>query len=281
MKKYYIKTGIVIIIILVSISALVAYFATKDNYKRVNNYDSLIPVEDYNTYFAITNNITNYLKATTDKETDQLYMLLDQKYIDRNRITKNNVHKKLPTYTEETIMEVESMKMATQDNGNVIYYATGRLIDNKYLEPKYIDENYSVIATVDYKNFTVSIYPVGDNPMDDINSIIEINIPKNKYNGMKTTGFVTPENICNLYLIDYIEKLNDNITKAYNITDTNQSEEEFKTYINKNLDNISTAIKSCDYDQDNKIYTVYDYNDNLFKFTESSVMNYRVSFTLK
>lgn len=281
MKKYYIKTGLVIIIILVSISALVAYLATKDNYKRVNNYDNLIPVEDYNTYFAITNNITNYLKATTDKETDQLYMLLDQKYIDRKRITKNNVHKKIPTYTEETIMEVESMKMATQDSGNVIYYATGKLIDNKYLEPQYINENYSIIVIVDYKSFTVSIYPVSDNPIDDINSILEINIPKNKYNGMKTTGFVAPENICNLYLIDYIEKLNDNITKAYNITNTNQSEDEFKTYINKNLDKINTAIKSCDYDQDNKIYTVYDYNDNQFIFTETSVMNYRVSFTLK
>ena len=173
MKKYYIKTGLVIIIILVSISALVAYLATKDNYKRVNNYDNLIPVEDYNTYFAITNNITNYLKATTDKETDQLYMLLDQKYIDRKRITKNNVHKKIPTYTEETIMEVESMKMATQDSGNVIYYATGKLIDNKYLEPKYINENYSIIVIVDYKSFTVSIYPVSDNPIDDINSILE------------------------------------------------------------------------------------------------------------
>ena len=201
MKKYYIKTGLVIIIILVSISALVAYLATKDNYKRINNYDNLIPVEDHNTYFAITNNITNYLKATTDKETDQLYMLLDQKYIDRKRITKNNVHKKLPTYTEETIMEVESMKMATQDSGNVIYYATGKLIDNKYLEPKYINENYSIIVIVDYKSFTVSIYPVSDNPIDDINSILEINIPKNKYNGMKTTGFVAPENICNLYFV--------------------------------------------------------------------------------
>ena len=68
MKKYYIKTGLVIIIILVSISALVAYLATKDNYKRINNYDNLIPVEDHNTYFSITNNITNYLKATTELE---------------------------------------------------------------------------------------------------------------------------------------------------------------------------------------------------------------------
>ena len=95
MKRYYIKTGIAISIILVIISALVIFLATKDNYQRTNNYDSLVPVEDYNTYFAITNNITNYLKATQDEETDQLYMLLDQKYIDKNlqSLDKINIEK--------------------------------------------------------------------------------------------------------------------------------------------------------------------------------------------
>lgn len=281
MKRYYIKTGIAILIVLIIISALVIFLATKDNYQRTNNYDNLVPVEDYNTYFAITNNITNYIKATQDEETEQLYMLLDQKYIDKNRITKNNVHKKVDPYKEDTTMKVESMKMYTREDGNVIYYATGLLYINEYLNPTNIDENYSIIVIVDYNNFTVSIYPVGDNPMDDINSIIDVDIKKNKYNSFQTAKYVKTEDICALYLTDYIENMYNNITKAYNITDTNQSEEEFKTYINKNLDNISTAVKSCDYDQDTKTYTLYDYNDNLFKFTESSVMNYRVTFTLK
>lgn len=281
MKKYYIKTGLVILILLIIISALVIFLATKDNYKRTNNYDNLIPVEDYNTFFAITNNITNYIKATQDEETDQLYMLLDQKYIDKNRITKKNIHKKISPYKTDTTMKVENMKMYTRDDGNVIYYATGLLYINEYLNQTTIDENYSIIVIVDYNNFTVSIYPVGDNPIDDINSIIDVNIIKNKYNGFRTAKYVTSENICALYLTDYIENLYNNISKAYNITDTSQSEDEFKSYINKNLNNINTAIKSCDYDDENKIYTIYDYNDNLFKFKETSVMNYRVSFELK
>ena len=111
MNKYYFKTGVIIFVILLSISALVVYLAIKDNYKRVDNYDNLVQVKDYNTFFAVANNIVNYLNATRDVKTDQLYMLLDKKYIDRNRVTKKNVHKKVPVYEEETTMKVENMQM--------------------------------------------------------------------------------------------------------------------------------------------------------------------------
>ena len=241
----------------------------------------MINIEEYNTYFSVAKNIDNFIDSTRNDK--KLYALLDQNYKDINRITTKNISKKVPIYPEETSMKIDEMKQCIKnDYAKVIYLVKGQLIQSSYTSSKILNDNYAIIVIIDYQNYTVSFYPVdNDDEIESINRITDIDIKKNRYNSYLTSTNMTTENICSLYLTEYIEKLNDNITKAYNITDTNQSEEEFKTYINKNLDNISTAIKSCDYDQDNKIYTVYDYNDNLFKFTESSVMNYRVSFTLK
>lgn len=281
MNKYYFKTGVIIFVILLSISALVVYLAIKDNYKRVDNYDNLVQVKDYNTFFAVTNNIVNYLNATRDVKTDQLYMLLDKKYLDRNRVTKKNVHKKVPAYEEETTMKVENMQMYIRDDGNCIYYATGVLYVDEYLNTRIIDENYSIIVIIDYNNYTTSIYPVSDNPIDDINSILSIDIKKNKYNGMKTTNLISTENICSLYYTDYIMKLYNSVEKAYNITDTSLSSEEFKNYISENMEEFNSAIVNCEYDNDSNTYIINDSNNNYFKFMESSVMNYRVYFEIR
>ena len=51
---------------------------------------------------------------------------------------------------------------------------------DEYLNTRILDENYSIIVIIDYNNYTTSIYPVSDNPIDDINSILSINIKKNK-----------------------------------------------------------------------------------------------------
>lgn len=281
MKKNQYKPLIIIFIFFAIVIFIGLYFNHKDKYKFENNYNQLINIEEYNTYFSVAKNVDYFINSTRDKK--KLYALLDQNYKDINRITTKNISKKVPTYPEETGMKIDEMKQCIKnDYAKVIYLVKGQLIQSSYTSSKIINDNYSLIVIIDYQNYSVAFYPVDNkDEIDSINRITDIDIKKNRYNSYLTSTNMTTENICSLYLTDYIEKLSDNITKAYNITNTNQSEDEFKTYINKNLDKINTAIKSCDYDQDNKIYTVYDYNDNQFIFTETSVMNYRVSFTLK
>lgn len=280
--KYQYKTIIIMLIFFTIIILTGIYFNHKDKDKFENNYSQLMDIDEYSTYFMVEKNIDNFIVSTGNGR--KLYALLDQNYKDIHRITTRNVTKKIPSYSKETSIKIEEMKQVVKNNyKKVVYLVKGKLIKSSYTSNEIIDDNYKIIVIVDYTNYTVSFYPISskDSEIDSINRITDDEIKKNRYNSYLTSVNMTSENICALYLTDYIEKLYNNISKAYNITDTSQSEDEFKSYINKNLNNINTAIKSCDYDDENKIYTIYDYNDNLFKFKETSVMNYRVSFELK
>ena len=58
--------------------------------------------------------------------------------------------------------------------------------------------------------------------------------------------------------------------------------EEYKNYINNNIDKITTEADKCSLEKigNNRLYTVIDKNKNKYIFNEESIMNYEVDFYL-
>ncbi len=276
MKKDDIKTLIVVIIVCAVCLALVFILSRK------KNIDTLKPVEEYNTYFSVTNYMNSYISYLANNDREAIYNMLSSEYIYKNNINQNNILNIVKTYNQDSMisLKITSIDEIKIKNDKYIYYIKGKIIKNTLESDEVIDNNYNVLLLADYSNLTETVYPLdNDNHEKIINNIKDINITKNKYNKIKSSSIISTETICVLYLSDYVEKLNNNIEEAYdnlnsNMKDKYQNVNEFKEYINSNKDNITTIADKCT--KIGKDYIVIDSNNNTYTFTEQSVMKYKV-----
>ena len=277
MKKDDIKTLIVVIIVCAICLALVFILSRK------KNTDTLKPVEEYNTYFSVTNYMNSYISYLSNNDSEAIYSMLSSEYIYKNNINQNNVLDIVKTYNQDAIisLKITSIDEIEIKNNKYIYYIKGKILKSTFTKEEVIDDNYNVLLFADYSNLTETVYPLdNDNYEKIINNTKDINISKNEYNKIKSSSLINTETICVLYLSDYIYKLGNDIEEAYKILDNEmknkyQSINEFKTYIETNKNKITT--KADNFTKNGKDYIVIDNNNNTYTFTEQSVMNYKVN----
>lgn len=279
MKKDDIKTLIVVIIVCTICLTLVFILSRK------KNIDSLKPVEEYNTYFSVTNYMNSYISYIAKNDSEAIYSMLSTEYIYKNNINQNNVLDIVETYNQDSIitLKITSIDEIEIKTNKYIYYIKGKIIKSTFTDEEVIDDNYNVLLLADYKNLTESVYPLdNDNYEKIINNTKDINISENEYNKIRNSSLVNTETICVLYLSDYIYKLNSDIETSYNILNDEmkkkyQTIDAFKTYIETNKDKLTTKADKCT--KSGKDYIVIDSNNNTYTFTEQSVMNYKVNIT--
>lgn len=279
MKKDDIKTLIVVIIVCTICLTLVFILSRK------KNIDSLKPVEEYNTYFSVTNYMNSYISYIAKSDSEAIYSMLSTEYIYKNNINQNNVLDIVKTYNQDSIitLKITSIDEIEIKTNKYIYYIKGKIIKSTFTDEEVIDDNYNVLLLADYKNLTESVYPLdNDNYEKIINNTKDINISENEYNKIRNSSLVNTETICVLYLSDYIYKLNSDIETSYNILNDEmkkkyQTIDAFKTYIETNKDKLTTKADKCT--KNGKDYIVIDSNNNTYTFTEQSVMNYKVNIT--
>lgn len=277
MKKDDIKTLIVVIIVCAICLALVFILSRK------KNTDTLKPVEEYNTYFSVTNYMNSYISYLANNDSEAIYSMLSSEYIYKNNINQNNVLDIVKTYNQDAIisLKITSIDEIEIKNNKYIYYIKGKILKSTFTKEEVIDDNYNVLLFADYSNLTETVYPLeNDNYEKIINNTKDINISKNEYNKIKSSSLINTETICVLYLSDYIYKLGNDIEEAYKILDDDmknkyQSISAFKTYIETNKDKMTTKADKCT--KNGKDYIVIDNNNNTYTFTEQSVMNYKVN----
>ncbi len=279
MKKDDIKTLIVVIIVCTICLTLVFILSRK------KNIDSLKPVEEYNTYFSVTNYMNSYISYISKKDSKAIYSMLSTEYIYKNNINQNNVLDIVKTYNQDSIitLKITSIDEIEIKTNKYIYYIKGKIIKSTFTDEEVIDDNYNVLLLADYSNLTETVYPLdNDNYEKIINNTKDINISENEYNKIRNSLLVSTETICVLYLSDYIYKLNSDIETSYNILNDEmkkkyQTIDAFKTYIETNKDKLTTKADKCT--KSGKDYIVIDSNNNTYTFTEQSVMNYKVNIT--
>lgn len=279
MKKDDIRTFITIIIICTLIVGIVLIL------NRKSNSEKLEVVNEYNTFFTTSNYVNNYLNYSSDSS--KLYDLLYSDYIDKNNITVDNILTNIKSYPKNSTIKVTEMKYVKVKN-DYIYYIKGKIYQNTFDGKELIDDNFDVLAVLDFDTLSYAIYPIeDDNYKEVIDKIKKIEIENNKYNSIKKSELITKEQICVIYLSDYIDKIYNDIDLSYKILSKSMKEkyttlEEYKNYINNNIDKITTEADKCSLEKigNNRLYTVIDKNKNKYIFNEESIMNYEVDFYL-
>lgn len=278
-KKDDIRTFLVIVIVCVLCVVFVLIL------NRKSNFDKLDVVNEYNVFFTNVNYVNNYLNYIASDNNEAVYSLLDNKYIENNNITVDNVLDNIDDYSFGVSLKANNMDFVQVGN-NFVYYINGKIYENTYNGKELVDDNFSMIVINDYDNLSYSLYPVDKNYKSVINNVKKININNNNYNNVSGSELINKEQICVMYLSDFIDSMV--INESYDLLsdsmkDIYTNKDDYQRYINNNIRLFNSTAAKCKLEKidDKRVYTVIDDNENTYVFTEDNIMNYKVDFYLK
>ena len=293
-KKKIIRFSIVLVIFVIIF--VIVYLISGKNLNNFNDYQEkeaeIIPydmqkVNEYSYFFSIVNILNKYLSLINDRNNDALYEILHPEYLDLYQIDDQNLYDNLGSYSSlELSFKAKVMAYKTYNN-KYLYYVKGDIIENNFEDSKIVTNDVMFLVSVDYDNITYAIYP-----LNYLYEVLPINNPGksillNSNNELIGSNLVTKEYICNLYLNDFIETVNNDLEKSYDLLSSDfrnkyyAKKNNYIDYMNNNKNKLNTQVYSCSsLSGKNHIYEIKDMNFNVYTFTEESIMNYKVEFTL-
>lgn len=278
-KKDDIKTFFVIIIVCI-LCLIVGLFMNKKN-----NTDLLVDVDEYNVYFSNVNYVNNYLNYIATGNNRAVYDLLDDDFVNKYDVNYDNVLDIVRSYEVGSYLDIDSMKFIQIDN-NFVYLIEG-IVYNNLDDDNSSNDYFSVILKNDYDNISYSLYPVDKkNYSKIINSIKSVSINVNDNNKLVKAELIKKEQMCSMYLSDFVNLLYNDIDGSYNLVSDNMKDrysniDNYISYVNNNFKSISTVADKCKLEEieDKRVYVVIDDNNNVYKFVENNIMDYIVDFT--
>lgn len=284
-KEIVIKISIPIIILtFLCLIFFIIFSFSKESDKSTSIELKLVKTNEYSTFFAIVNDINEYFNYIREKNEQAVLDLLFENYKVKNKVTSQNVMEKIFLENENQLFQAKEI-YEQEVNGNYLYLAKGNLVVNEFEENKIINNNFQIFVLIDYETYSYAVFPI-DNEITSPLTTNEINISKNYYNQILTTGIISNEFICNLYYGEFINTLYTNIKASYNYLSDDFKQKypinEYVKYFDVQISNISSQIDNCQLAiEDNyKIYIISDINGNLFKFKEKSIMDFEIEFSL-
>ncbi|MBE6161239.1 MAG: hypothetical protein E7158_03365 [Firmicutes bacterium] len=229
-----------------------------DNIEKDEIYNKYKEVDDYHTYFFISKNINNFI---TEKNASIVIELLSSDYIKKNNITENNVFDFLEFNNEEYEYKIKELRSYEQTQGIIIYYMSGNISDT--YSNNIIQEEVKFLVGVDYDNLIYTVKPIKKLEKD----MTKINITKNNYNTYEGVNMVNTQDICRIYLADYVMMSS---SEKIKITNNVKKESEIEKY------QFSSVMKNCYYGNNTSTFIIIDENNNKYEFQEKSIMNYTV-----
>ena len=229
-------------------------------------------------------------KEITPYNTESLLNILHSEYIKEYDINENNIYNNLIKLNSDSQYTFKARKMdyQTYDELNrYLYYVNGDIILNNFEDSEVFMKDIKFLINVDYENLTYAIYPL--NYLYEVLPIInpQKEIIKNEDNGLIGSNVITKDYICNLYLNDFISIVNNDLDKSYDLLESDfrrknyAKKSSYIDYMSKNKNKLSSQIFSCNsLSIQQHIYEIKDMNYNTYTFTEESVMNYKVEFTI-
>lgn len=225
-------------------------------------------------FYNINNNINSYFTYIQEKNTEAT-----------NSISNNNVLQLKRQYTYKTNFLSQDM-YAIDKITNITVYVYGVIRQDN------MQDDYYLIINMDYTNNAFSIIPITEEEYNkavnnQVNDIYkhDINIQKNLYNEIKEVN-ITDFEVLKIYFEDYKFNSINNIEQAFELLDSkykqvkfNNDIEEFKKYIQSNLNRFTDAnivqhgiIKNGQNGQ----YIAIDNLNNYYKFYETGINSYTV-----
>ena len=104
-------------------------------------------------------------------------------------------------------------------------------------------------------------------------------ITKNNYNALEGINVITKENICLMYLSDFVTLATNNPKGAYKLVENFDTYDKFSNFLKASGQTF--VVSSCEVYKSNKknIYSIVDGNKIHYRFTENNIMDYTVTMT--
>ena len=204
-------------------------------------------------YYRVDENGKNVKSVDDEYINGRIYDILSEKYINKNKITKNNVYTYVDDIEENVIFNMLDVKVIkNEQSSQYIVHGYIQTLQNKFLEEKFL------IVNLDENNNVFSVEPLlrKYNNFDEI-SVEDVAIEKNENNKI-TSVKINSETQAKNYLTLFKRIMLSKPEVAYNYLDTEYREkrfgnvDEFKKYVNNNEKEL-TGITVSEY-----LVNVYD-----------------------
>lgn len=242
------------------------------NIKLVRNTNSYYTIENcIKDYFQLIYSTLKQNSTSLQKNKQKIYNMLSKQYIEKNKITVDNVLEKIDTITSSPILEINKMQ-----------YLEGEYVQTYIIYGKLNNKDiYYLINTDDY-NKTFSIEPINIGISTEELQTKKQRIEKNNNNGLI---YIKIDNItmCMYYLANYKNKILNNPTEAYQYLDKQYRTlkfgnlENFNNYITSRrneISNITLDSYKVNYYNGYTEYVCKDNLDNYYIFHATAVMEY-------
>ena len=260
----------------------------------IKKYIATLQKLDKNMYEDKSNSVND----TINIYKEELYNLLDMDYIKQNKLTIQNIDKKLSNYYTSLNFQIKNMYVLDAKEELAIYFVYGNLINtnNKKIE------NYGFIVKRDTQNLKFTIIPYDymiDNGYEEtlianknLDNIKNTSINEND-NNYYTSNAYDDEYISNYYFNIYKENLQFNIDNIYNNMEKEYREKRFgslqdyKEYVTKNYKELLICNLNQYTTETEDNFTNYickDQFNNYYIFKETNIGEYTLmldTYTLK
>lgn len=278
-KKLLVIIMIIIIAIITILVISIAMINNKNNHGIEEKSDSheieyiayvnedIRLVQDYSSYYIVLECIDILNDAITNNKEEIISSI----------VKSGNIPK-------STIKNVKHMYVGERSTSNTYYIECNNQDNNSICLIMYQDREN---ITYEFEYITRDEY---NNSIDTKKGkVLTNNIKKNKYNTY-TIRMKSTESLISDYVEEYIRLLKEDVNEAYEKLDTeyrekrfNNSINEFKDYINKNLEKIEKAVMT-DYGSSivmnngkaSMVYVYRDTNNHDFIIKEEAVMEYKI-----
>lgn len=157
-KKFILAVGLLIIAIVVTI---ISFIFRSENDVEEEKINIVVSYSDFYTVNSCLHRMVTYL---SNKDSDSMYLVLDEEYKKNNNITKDNVLNSFPQVELNSTFVSEKMYYQVVNENIVKYYVMGYIKENKIIDDtEIVIDNNSKSYFVVYldrgnKIFSVEIY---------------------------------------------------------------------------------------------------------------------------
>lgn len=154
------KDKMLMIILVILVLALVCVFLLRDKDEKGAYSNQPLIVTDNSSFYTVSSCVSKYVGYLYNKDIDNLLILLNQKYIEKNKIDSNNIFEYLGTLNSYQTFKAKKMYVKQVDDHIYKYYVYG-ILEEEFIDSnaKYVGDLYMIVyLNEDGMTFSVEPY---------------------------------------------------------------------------------------------------------------------------
>lgn len=132
----------------------------EDNKEEIVDAKNLETVKSATAYFTVQSCVNKYINYLSNKDKENIIILLDSDYLEKNNINEENVLEKIEEIPENTLFEAEKMYVEIISDDVNKYYVSGILKEDNFEQSEVIKNEFYIIINMDLKNMIFSVEPL-------------------------------------------------------------------------------------------------------------------------